>query len=290
MKKLQPWQFIFTVLFLLPGILNAADHPGKGHGHAKLAISRDPASGQVRLSWSGRGVLRQGRDLNDHFRAVGRSDNGPQTYVTAATETQGLFTLEAAGSPVFSDNIVGYVNLTLPPGLSLIANPLYYTNNALSFWLPEAADGAQVYKYTANGGYEVSTFDAALGAWSNPDLQVPVGDGFFFNNPSSEPHTYLFVGEVHLGVSINPLPAGISTKGALIPQAGSINNIQGIPGEPGDEIRLYINDGLGGGAYSASVFDGTVNAWVPDLALAVGQGFWLQKQQAQDWIRIFTVN
>jgi hypothetical protein len=38
------------------------------------------------------------------------------------------------------------------------------------------------------------------------------------------------------------------------------------------------------------VFDGTIGAWVPDLSLQVGQGFWLQKQHAQDWIRIFTIN
>jgi hypothetical protein len=278
-----------AVLLLSTESIHAADRSRKT-GDAKLSIARDPGSGKVIVSWSGRGVLRQGRDLGSRFRAVGRGGGGQQGYVTQPTETQALFTLESADSPIFSGNIVGYVNLTLPPGLSLIANPLWYSNNSLSFWMPDAPDGAQVFKYTASGGYEVSTFDAETASWSNPDLQVPIGDGFYFNNPSSGSRTYLFIGDVHLGLLVNPLPAGISTKGPLVPQAGSINLIHEIPGEAGDELRIYVNDGAGGAGYQSSVFDGTIGAWVPDLSLQVGQGFWLQKQHAQDWIRIFTAN
>ncbi len=215
------------------------------------------------------------------------------TYVVEPTGDQAVYRLESASSPIVSGNVVGYVNLRLPPGLSLIANPLFYTNNAVAAWLPYAPDGAQVFKYTAGGGFEVSTFDAGAGAWSNPELQVPLGVGFYFSNPSTETFAYTFVGEVLQGTLINPLPAGISTKGSLVPQAGSINSVHGIAGEPGDEIRIYTNDGQGGGAYQSSIFTvlgGTESAWLPDLALGVGQGFWIQKRNAQDWVRIFFVN
>src|SRR5262245_58580927 len=225
------------VLLLSIESVPAADHSRKTDA-AKLSIARDPGTGKVIVSWSGHGVLRQGRDLSGRFRAVGRGAGGQQGYVTQPTETQALFSLAPADSPIVSGNIVGYVNLTLPPGLSLIANPLWFPNNSLSYWMADAPDGAQVFKYTASGGYEVSTFDAASGSWSNPDLQVPIGDGFYFNNPSSGSRTYLFVGDVHLGLLINPLPAGISTKGALVPQAGSINFVHEIPGEAGDELRI----------------------------------------------------
>ena len=94
-----------------------------------------------------------------------------------------------------------------------------------------------------------------------------------------------FIGEVRLGWLTNNLPAGFSTEGSLLPQAGSINTLHRIPGEPGDVIRLYVNDGVGGGAYSLSTFDGASNSWVPDLELGVAEGFWIHKTNAQDWVR-----
>jgi hypothetical protein len=88
--------------------------------------------------------LKQSRDLTDHFRAVGRSGGGRHAYLADPTEDQALFRFEAADAPVQSANVVGYVNIALPRGLSLIANPLYYTNNTLPYWLPRAPDGALV--------------------------------------------------------------------------------------------------------------------------------------------------
>ena len=89
---------------------------------------------------------------------------------------------------------------------------------------------------------------------------------------------------------MNPLPEGFSTKGALVPQAGSINSVHLIPGEPGDQLSIYINNLQGGGDYILSTFSRTDNAWVPDLIINPGQGFWIQKQHAQNWVRVFYVN
>jgi len=175
----------------------------------------------------------------------------------------------------------------LPPGLSLIANPLYYTNNDLGFWMPNQPDGSQVYKYTATQGYEVSTFDGIAGQWSNPTLQVEIGTGFFFRNTSQTALTFTFVGEVPQGWLTNSLPEGFSTKGSLVPASQTLSWHQ-IPGEIGDEIRTYTNDLQGGGSYNISVY--TADGWTPDLTLNIGQGFWIYKQNAQDWVRYFTVN
>jgi hypothetical protein len=121
-------------------------------------------------------------------------------------------------------------------------------------------------------------------------MDLSPGIGFFFSNPSSNSIVNTFVGEVLQGVLVNPLPAGFSTKGSLVPQPGSINQIHGIPGEHGDTLRLYVNDPEGGGGYMMSVFSATENAWVPDLTLGVAQGFLMEKQNPQDWIRVFSVN
>jgi len=200
-----------------------------------------------------------------------------------------LFQLESGSTVVghvYSANIVGYVNLFLPPGLSLIANPLLAYDNSLGSLIPTAPDGAQVLTYLPGVGYEVSTFDALAGAWSNPDLKLPPGRGFFYNNASPDIVSHTFVGEVRTGTLINHLPAGFSTEGALVPQEGSISSVHGIPGQPGDILRLYVNDQQGGGDYLTSTYNAN-NGWMPDLTLGVAKGFVSEKQSAQDWIRVF---
>ena len=274
----------------LPAFMQGSDSRTSAKSQPTLAIAREPGTGKIIVNWTGKGVLKQSAELIGHFKPVHNSGAAGGALVLDPTEGQQLFRLESASGDIFSVNAVGYVRLALPPGLSLIANPLGNPDNDLSYWLPTAPDGAQVFKYTDGGGYEVSTFDAIQGAWSNPGLQIPIGTGFYFSNPSAETFQLMFVGDVLQGELTNPLPAGISTKGALVPQAGSINSAHQIPGQPGDEIQIYTNDQQGGGSYSVSIFDAQQNAWVPDLTLQVGQGFWIQKQNSQDWVRIFFVN
>jgi hypothetical protein len=252
----------------------------------ELQITRD-ATGKVVVSWTGKGVLKQATALNGRFKPV---RNRGKLHTTAATEQQMVYALsESAQSPIYSVNMVGYVNTQLPPGLSLICNPLLNTDNTVEGlfrqWDRNMPDGTQVYKYVPGVGYEVSIFDGDF--WSNPDMDLSPGIGFFVDNPSSSTIVNTFVGEVLLGTLINNLPVGFSLEGPLIPQAGSINDLQGIPGEPGDIIRFYVNDGQGGGDYVTSVFSGVESRWVPDLVLGVGKGFVSEKQNAQDWIREF---
>jgi hypothetical protein len=266
----------------------------KGNGESDLKIAQDKATGNVVVSWNGKGVLKEASLVNGRYKPVRKAKGaGPSTttYVTEPTEEAVVYRVENSNGGVVSGNIVGYVNLALGPGLSLIANPLFYTNNTLAFWLPAAPDGAQVYKLTAGGGFEVSTFDGAEGTWTNPNLEVPLGTGFYFNNPSAEIFRQLFVGEVLQGVLVNPLAEGISTVGSLVPQAGSINDLHGIPGEPGDEIRVRMNDGQSPAIELSSVFtviNDQEKRWEPDRVLGVGQGFWINKQHAQDWVRVFS--
>jgi|SRR5688572_1467393 len=269
--------------FMICALAVTSAYPAPRHG--KMSITRDDGSGQVIVSWTGKGVLKQASGTDGRFRPVRAHGN---SYAVAPTDEQAVFQLE--GGPVVSVNVVGYVNLSLPPGLSLIANPLYYTNNTVSFWWPNAPDGAQVLKYIPEVGYVVSTFDALDGAWSDPTFEIGIGQGFFFRNTSSETITQTFIGEVLQGTLVNHLPAGLSMKGALVPQAGSINSLQQIPGQDGDEIKFYVNDGAGGGDYILSIYSAADGGWTPDLILGVGQGFWIEKQQAQDWVRVFSVN
>jgi hypothetical protein len=241
-------------------------------------------TGQIAVRWNGKAVLAEARGKNGHFKKIHKSTS---PYVVTPTGEGAAYRLESESGSVYSVNVVGYANLRLPPGLSLIANPLYYTNNDVALWLPNPPDGSQVYKYTANGSYEVSTYDGIAEAWSNPIFQVPIGEGFFFQNNSDTNLTYTFIGEVLQGCLTNSLPEGFSTKGALVPQSASLADHL-IAGEIGDELRTYTNDLQGGGDYTISVY--TVDGWTPNLNLGIGQGFWIYKQNPQNWVRCFWVN
>jgi hypothetical protein len=274
---------LVALLSAVPGI---SDSYAAGKKPSSISIAKDDQTGQIVVSWSGKGVLKQAT-ADGRFRPVRARGN---SYVVEPTEEQTIFVLESGqAGPIVSVNAVGYVNVMLPPGLSLIANPLISEMDTVSEQWPKAPDGAQVLKYVPESGYEVSTFDGLAEAWSNPDFAIPIGQGFFFRNTSAETMTQTFVGEVPQGRLVVYLPAGPSMKGALVPQTGSINTIHQIPGQDGDLIRLWVNDDQGGGDYIDSVFISSENGWVPDLELRVAQGFWIEKQQAQEWVRVFSV-
>jgi hypothetical protein len=267
----------------------AAEAAARGRDR-RLSITVDRATGKVLISSRRPGVLQHAANVESRFERVHRRyRRAGSTYAVDATASAGVYRLKGYRGKVDSGNLVGHVNLRLPPGLSLIANPLSYTNNTLAFWMPIVPDGAQVYKFTPGGGFEVSTFDAIDSGWSNPNLDVSIGTGFYFHNPSTNVLALTFVGELLQGELVNPLPAGISTKGALVPQFGSINTAHNIPGESGDEIRVFTNDLQGGGAYEVSIYTAD-QGWLPDIQLGPGQGFWIQKQHPQDWVRYFVVN
>lgn len=256
---------------------------------ATLSILQDSGTGKLVVSWSGKGVLKKAPSLNGQFQPVKRWGSRSQFVIESADAESGVYRLDSADGGVFSHNIVGYVNIQLPPGLSLIQNPLFFATNTVALWWPDAPDGSQILKYVAGSGYEVSTFDGISKTWSNPDLDIPIGEGFYFRNSFSETIVNTFVGEVRQGFLTNTLPAGYSMKGSLVPQTGSINSVHGIPGEAGDEIRTLTNIS-GVETQNISTFDGALNQWVPDLILHVGESFWIHKQHQQDWVRYFSAN
>jgi len=107
---------------------------------------------------------------------------------------------------VYSVNVVGYVNVPLVQGYSLIANPLNAGDNSVSNLFntlynsgsgPIAGDNL----FTWNGSGFIGDFlDQFGGGWSNPGLQLPPGVGFLYQhiaNPGSATNT--FVGTVFRG-------------------------------------------------------------------------------------------
>ncbi|HMJ64498.1 MAG TPA: hypothetical protein VK615_04030 [Candidatus Binatia bacterium] len=280
--KLSALSLGFVVTTLVLGFSTKVD----AQGRAKLSIQHDRANKRVIISWDGAGnELGQRRGAGARYERTSRI-SGPVSVDTTA-EQMSFALLSTAADSVVSENVVGYVNVDLPWGMSLIGNPLLQTNMTLGYLFPTAPDGAQVLVLVGND-YDSSVFSAATMSWSKPWFELALGRGFFFVNPSRTAFTQTFVGEVLTGSLTNPLPAGVSLKASLIPQAGSINTLHNIPGQPGDNLFTYFSDAEARGRYIRSTFTAT-NAWVPDQDLGVAKGFWIQKKQAQDWVRFFSV-
>jgi hypothetical protein len=210
-----------------------------------------------------------------------------RTKILAAAAIVAAGALTSQAQNVYSLNIVGYVNYTQAANtFSIAANPLSSGNNDVStvFTAGPAYPGLTVFKRNNAGtGYDQSTFDADLEAWTDA-LNVAPGDGLWISTPAGTAFTNTFVGEVVMN-STNVIPAGYSLKSAVLPQAGLIQTTLLYPAAFGDSVSEW--NGVG---YDTSTLDADLEAWdngEPNINVA--QGFWINNAGAtKNWIRNFT--
>jgi hypothetical protein len=192
----------------------------------------------------------------------------------------------AAQSSVYSLNVVGYYNIPVPAKqLVMIANQLNTTNNSIATLLPSVPPGSQINKYT--GEYKTYTFDDVDLVWyPDGDATLNPGEGVFFQSPVAT--TLTFVGEVLQGSLTNTLPINtLAMRSSMVPQAGLISTVLGLPAEPGDQINKY------NGKYDTFTFDDVDLVWYPnEPSMNVGEAFFYKKgptSTKSNWVRDFTV-
>jgi hypothetical protein len=189
---------------------------------------------------------------------------------------------------VYSLNVVGYVNTTLPSGFSIISNPLNASTNKLSTLIPSPPVNSQVYRF-GSGGYTSSSYaldDNDVLNWS-VDFDISPGEGFWFKNPTASSITNTFVGEVPQGTLVNPVPANFSLKSSIVPQSAAVTATMNYLPNIGDIIYFFRN-----GAYTRydyALDDNDVPNWAPnDPVPNVGEGFWIfNSTGAKSWTRTF---
>jgi hypothetical protein len=186
---------------------------------------------------------------------------------------------------VFSVNVVGYVNVSVPAGFSMIANPLNNGDNTLQTVIPNAVDGTKIFKFS-NGQFENACqfFGAPDNIW-DPNTTINPGEGFFILSPVATNIT--FVGEVATGTQTNSYPAGFSIKSSIVPQSGGLSSVLGFPAQDGDKIYLF--DTAAQTYKSADQFFGAPdNVWDPaEPTPAVGESFFVLTSGAANWVRTF---
>jgi len=213
--------------------------------------------------------------------------------LTAALSAAGVASSMAQGT-VFSVNAVGYVNTTVGPKFSIIANPLNATDNSINTLFKTGIQGAipdsfQVFRFNGTG-FSTSAYDSLDGNFlpaSNASQSVLPGEGLFVRNPTTSPITITFVGEVPQGNLANAYPKGFSLKSSIVPQAGKITDL-GYVAADSDTIYQFDNTKQG---YIVNSFDSLGGSWLPNTpTIAVGEGFFLKASVAGSWNRTFSVN
>jgi hypothetical protein len=199
--------------------------------------------------------------------------------LSAAVGAAGLL---AASAQVYSVNSVGYINLVIPPGFSLIANQLNGANNTVGALMPSLPIGTTLYKWNGTG-YDINNFSFA--GWGNPAMTLNPGEGAFIKNTSGANINVTLVGEVPQGAASNiNVAAGFSIVSSTVPQSGALDAVLGFPAALGDSFYLWNGTTYDIYNYSFAGFGG--NPPVPD----VGEAFFVKKQNAAPWNRDFNVN
>lgn len=213
-----------------------------------------------------------------------------------------------AQNNVYSLNVVGYVNVPVPTGYSMLANPLSTgTNGANEIMTP--IDGS-FYLTWVNNGYSYKGYDTGYGGWvdannvaTTPPVLAP-GTGFFFYNPAAAT-TLTFVGQVvpNPGVTNSlTLPTGYSMVGSPLPVGGALSSTvtTGVPVAPGT-LNMPVIDGefmlAWNGAYVYRGYDSGYGGWVDANnatvaapSIAVGQGFFFYNPGAPaQWLQALPV-
>jgi len=214
--------------------------------------------------------------------------------LTAALSAAGALSSMAQ---VYSVNIVGYINLTVPAKFSMIANQLNATpDNTLASVLPAPPENTTIYKFVTTpppAHYVSSNFSSDNPGWTIPTMTLAPGEGAFVSiDPTVAPTgaTLTLVGEVQL-VSDKAVAPGFSIISSVLPISDTLDNLQYPAGE-NDTVYFFdptANQGKGG--YKSYNFSSDNPGWLPpNPTPSVGQSFFVSNQAGpRTWHRSFVV-
>jgi len=205
--------------------------------------------------------------------------------LTAALAAVGV---SSSMAQVYSVNVVGYINKSLPKGFYMLANQLdNKTGNKVVDLIPAPPNNTFVFKFNpATGGYDA--IDYVDGAWEGDfvdTLTLSPGEGAFISSAVS--HNVTFVGEVQLTSDVT-IPSGFSIRSSVVPQSVPVDQIA-FPASNNDFVFQY-NPATGGyiaNDYVDGAWEGDGGGTAPTPA--IGESFFISHSgAATHWIRNFT--
>jgi hypothetical protein len=217
-----------------------------------------------------------------------------KTLLLAAVLSAAGLATSLAQSNVYSVNVVGYVNVSLPAGFTMFANPLDLdgtglnntVNTVFSNSLPS---GSSVFPFSG-GAFLPAAGYTTKGGWAGgvagANTALNPGGALFVSVPSTASITV--VGNVMQGALSTPYNAGFNMIGSKVPQAGLLQTDLGFVPVSGSSVFQYDNVGQ---AYLPAKGFTTKGGWAPSQpTIAVGEAFWLNSAApGGTWTRNFTV-
>ena len=179
-----------------------------------------------------------------------------------------------------ASNVLGYVSTTLPPGFSMIANPLESPINTVGKVFKDWPDGTTLNKFDTQQ-FRLIENAVNFGQWTNPSESLRPGEGAIFFNPTSDYRSICFTGEVrtrNLSVAVSP---GFSIRSSPMPQPGRLVEDLEFPIANGDVIHLFDRDKQ---QYALHPYEN--GQWTNGTPMiSVGEAFWVAKTEPGNWTR-----
>lgn len=151
-----------------------------------------------------------------------------------------------AQGTVYSVNVVGFVNLTLPAGFSMISNPLNGpTNTVAALFGASLPNFSKVYKFDpASGNYLINTYVSTTG-WTDQNMTLAPGEGVFVRITGSTPVTVTFTGNVQIGSLLTQVGNGFSIISSQVPIQGQLDAAvpqgHGLPLNRFEKVYVFNN-------------------------------------------------
>jgi hypothetical protein len=237
--------------------------------------------------------------------------------IAAAALAAGVISSQAQ---VYSQNIVGYVNVTLPVGFVNLNNPLDASgNNSITNIIPVFSgnyDG-DLLNIWNGAGYTVYTIDSGqstgIGNSSDTAAVAPPtinpGTGYFIQNTAGA-ITNTFVGTVHIdgagsstnvvGLTTNSIPVGQNFYSSKLPIGGGISSVLKLPADGSlDGSLINIPNIVGGSVHGFTTYtidsgqptgfgNAADTASAPEPQIPVGTGFFIQNTAgAVNWVQSY---
>lgn len=200
-----------------------------------------------------------------------------------------------AQSNVYSVNVVGYVNVTVPAGdFALICNPLLGTSNDFNTLLTGfPITTTKVYEWSPGGQAFVIYTKRATGFSGYDGHAILPGEGFFVLNNAGSAISNTFVGQVMQGTNSVPYLSGgsFSLVSSPAPLSGGIETTLGFPAVPNDKLYQWS---IGSQAYVIATRHSVWGGGEPQIGIdpniGPAEGFFYTSTAGGTWNQVFTVH
>jgi len=227
-----------------------------------------------------------------HTEATNNNMRTKTLLLTAALSAAGVATSLAQ---TYSQNVVGYINVTNFPGFNLIANQLNASpDNKVTTIIPATAipNNSAVYKLLPNGTY--TSITSVDGAWEGDDtIAFGPGEGVFIDIKGAANVVLTFVGEVKLSSSV-AINAGYSIVSSSLPLSGALDAAapgMAFPTQNDDQVYQYnaaSRQYTGINTFVDGAWEGTGNGNPPQIS--IGEAFFVNAKAGHPaWVQTYTV-